>query len=425
MPSASPRYLVVSNAYPRSDALYRYQFLHARVKAYLREGLPVDVYCVDGTCEAPSTYEFEGVTVHTGDPAAFEAWLEDRSYTTYLVHFPMSYMLDPIERQDPEAGLVLWLHGYEVQAWWRRWFNYLDDAELTPTAMESQRLHAQARVDYLRALVVRRPDAHVVTVSEWFRSQSVEPDLGLTLPSSSVIPNFVDGALFKHVAKPDDQSARVLVVRPFTTRKYAGKEIVDTILRVSAETDVPVHFTVRGDGENFDALTAPLLDLPNVDVRRGYLTQAAIAELHRHHGVLLNPSYWDSQGVSSGEAMSSGLVPVTSGVAAIPEFVEHGVTGFLLPPRDVAGMADAIMTLAADPRRFGAMSRAAAASAQAQCGWDATIAKEIELIRGPLPAGRVDDRPAIDWRRSYEDLTAELTDLLLMAKSEPVSSGRG
>jgi glycosyltransferase involved in cell wall biosynthesis len=37
------------------------------------------------------------------------------------------------------------------------------------------------------------------------------------------------------------------------------------------------------------------------------------------------PSRTDTQGVSRDEAMSSGLVPVTNAVAAIPEFVDDTV----------------------------------------------------------------------------------------------------
>ena len=416
--SGRGRKLVVSNAYPRADALYRYQFLHARMKAYRALGLPVDLYCVDQSLDDAYTYEFDGVTVHTGNPAAFEQWLVGRTYERFLVHFPSAYMLQPIERHQPMADIVLWLHGYESQAWWRRWFNYLDDSALSVDSMTSQRRHGQSRIDYLRGFLLRRPDVHVVTVSQWFRHRSIEPDLGMSLPNASVIPNYVDGNLFKAGTRTDEVCARVLVIRPFTSRKYGGKEIVETIQQVVADSAAPVHFTVCGDGENFDLLTAPLVGLRGVDLRRGYLPQEEVAALHRTHGIFLNPSFWDSQGVSTCEAMSSGLVPITSSVAAVPEFVEHDLSGLLFEPQDIRGMAEAIITLTQDPERVRSMSRAARERVQEQCGWDATIAKEADIIEGSRRPAEPQREGSVDWRASFEAVTSELEALLFMAKRD-------
>lgn len=52
-----------------------------------------------------------------------------------------------------------------------------------------------------------------------------------------------------------------------------------------------------------------------------------------------------------------------SSPGAIPEFVEHGKSGFLFEPEDIEGMSNAIRNLAADPglrRRMGEKARMAA-----------------------------------------------------------------
>ena len=61
--------------------------------------------------------------------------------------------------------------------------------------------------------------------------------------------------------------------------------------------------------------------------------------------------------------MASGLPVVTTSVGAIGEQVEHGVTGFLVPPGDHDALAEAMLRLVADPdlrREMGAAGRRAA-----------------------------------------------------------------
>jgi glycosyltransferase involved in cell wall biosynthesis len=62
------------------------------------------------------------------------------------------------------------------------------------------------------------------------------------------------------------------------------------------------------------------------------------------------------------EAMATGLPGVTTRIAGIPELVEDGVCGCVLPPGRVDLLAAALAELAADPerrRRMGAAGRAA------------------------------------------------------------------
>jgi glycosyltransferase involved in cell wall biosynthesis len=60
------------------------------------------------------------------------------------------------------------------------------------------------------------------------------------------------------------------------------------------------------------------------------------------------------------EAMSCGVPVVASRLSGIPELVEDGVTGLLVPPRDVSALAGALQRLHADAilrRRLGEAAR--------------------------------------------------------------------
>jgi glycosyltransferase involved in cell wall biosynthesis len=106
-----------------------------------------------------------------------------------------------------------------------------------------------------------------------------------------------------------------------------------------------------------------------------------IAELHRDYGIFLCPSRGDTQGVSRDEAMSSGLVPVTNRVGAIPEFVDASC-GMLADAEDVSALAEGIERLYAAPELFLTLSEQAAARVRRQSSPDCTTAREVALIRG-------------------------------------------
>lgn len=72
------------------------------------------------------------------------------------------------------------------------------------------------------------------------------------------------------------------------------------------------------------------------------------------------PSYNEGLPMSILEAMAASLPVVSTPVAGIPEAVVEGVTGHLVSPGDVAGLADRLAGLLADPGRrmaWGAASR--------------------------------------------------------------------
>lgn len=76
--------------------------------------------------------------------------------------------------------------------------------------------------------------------------------------------------------------------------------------------------------------------------------------------VAVLPSYREAQGVSLLEAMGMARPIVASRVGGIPEFVEDCVTGLLVPPRDRAALAGALVRVLADralAQRLGTAAR--------------------------------------------------------------------
>ncbi len=88
------------------------------------------------------------------------------------------------------------------------------------------------------------------------------------------------------------------------------------------------------------------------------------------------------------EGMACGRPAVATEVAGIPEAVVDGVTGFLVKPRDVAALADRILTLLADDVLRLEMGLGARRHVEAEFNYDTVIPRIAALLREVASGGR-------------------------------------
>jgi glycosyltransferase involved in cell wall biosynthesis/spore maturation protein CgeB len=369
------KYLVLAKNYPSYDDLYKHAFVHRRVVEYRRQGVDVDVFRI-GT-DGLDYYEFEGVDVIRGEAGHLRALLEGGAHEAILVHFLDERMWDVLKDFVDTKRIFVWAHGAEIQSANRREFDQHDDAQ-----RERAKKLGDRRMKFWKGLFENRhPNLRMVFVSEWF-ARDVMDDVGVEIPRDSyeVIHNFVDTQLFAFRQKTADDRVRILSIRPYESAKYANDLSVKAVLALRSHPEFEqMHFRFLGDGALFEQTLEPLRGLPNVVIERRFLAQSEIAEIHGGYGVFLCPTRMDAQGVSRDEAMASGLVPVTSGVTAIPEFVDAGC-GFLAGAEDAEGLAEAMLQMCRDPALFLRLSSAAADRVRSQSGYAQTIEREIDMF---------------------------------------------
>src|SRR5207237_990381 len=98
----------------------------------------------------------------------------------------------------------------------------------------------------------------------------------------------------------------------------------------------------------------------------GWLDGTELAGAYARARVLALPSVWpEAFGLAGLEAVAHGLPVVASDVGGIPEWLDAGQSGELVPPGDATALADALAGLLGDPERadrLGAMGRSRASS---------------------------------------------------------------
>jgi glycosyltransferase involved in cell wall biosynthesis len=116
------------------------------------------------------------------------------------------------------------------------------------------------------------------------------------------------------------------------------------------------HFLIFGEGELRPALTRQIkhLGLEHRVSLAGF--RADILPLLKGLDLFVMSSITEGLGTSILDAMAAGKAVVGTTAGGIPEAVEHGVTGLLVPPHNADALAGAILTLLKDEalrRRMG------------------------------------------------------------------------
>lgn len=368
--------LLLTNHYPSYDDLYRNGFVHSRVKAYAEHNVNVDVFRLRKD-EPIHWHEFQNADVTTGSQTALKRMLASGRYRHVLVHFLDSDMWDVLKEFIDNIRVTVWVHGADIQPWYRRKFNIT-----TPEQKEKVKAQSEVRMVFWRGLLKPMPaNLHMVFVSNYF-SEEVMEDLGFRLPDEqySVIHNPIDTELFNYIEKDVEQRKKILSIRPYSSRVYANDLTVATILELSKKPYFnELGFRLIGDGALFDETVEPLRRFENVKIEKKFLTQAEIAALHKEYGLFLCPSRYDTQGVSRDEAMTSGLVPLTNLVAAIPDFVDESCA-ILAPAEDHLKLVEGIEQLYNYPELFKEKAQKAAKRIHQQSRKVLVVEKELNLF---------------------------------------------
>ena len=121
-------------------------------------------------------------------------------------------------------------------------------------------------------------------------------------------------------------------------------------------------------------------ELP-VDVLGPLAPDRVAAELRAAAVAVLPALWWENCPMAVLEAAAQGVPVVASAVGGVPELVDDGTTGLLVPPGDAAALSGALTRLLSDPAGAGRLGRAGWARVRSRHDPAAHVAALQEVYR--------------------------------------------
>jgi glycosyltransferase involved in cell wall biosynthesis len=138
--------------------------------------------------------------------------------------------------------------------------------------------------------------------------------------------------------------------RPFAL--YAGRLSVEKGVRLLpgiAARIAPAPLLVVGDGPLWGEIEAASRTTPNLRPL-GFRSDEELATLRRRAGAVVVPSlFYEHFCYAAAEAMLDARPVAATRIGAIPELVEHEVTGLLAPPGDAEELGQALRRALEEP----------------------------------------------------------------------------
>jgi len=225
---------------------------------------------------------------------------------------------------------------------------------------------------------------HIVAVSEAVSQHLLR--CGVTPRRITVVKNGVDASLFGQL--PTREHARSMFGLPLQAQTVGsvgrlseakGHKYLLRAVALLRQRYPELRVMIVGGGEKLPCLLseAEQLGIASHVMFAGYRkdVDVVLAALDLY----VQPSLEEGLGLAVMEAMAARVPVVGTRVGGIPELIEDGRTGLLVPARDPALLADAIARLLTDARLRARLADAARAHVRMHHTWP-RAAEQVELV---------------------------------------------
>lgn len=201
----------------------------------------------------------------------------------------------------------------------------------------------------------------IIAVSQYVRGQlldgGVRPEAVVTIHSPIVLPECDEQrSVRQELGLPDD--ALVVGCVAVMRAEKGHADLIDAFHRILAKFP-QAHLLLVGEGMPvFGRLKAQVATL-GLESRVHFLGRRHdIGNVLQALDVFALPTHREAFGTAFVEAAAMGVPVIGTDVGGVPETMQAGVTGLLVPPRDPAALAAALESLLADPARRRRMGEA-------------------------------------------------------------------
>lgn len=254
-------------------------------------------------------------------------------------------------------------------------------------------------------LIVRR---HVVRYQRWVDLfiapsrylRAILIESGLEPRKVVHVPNYVKTSEFEPRLEPGEYALFV--------GRLSFEKGLWTLLAAAEELPTQ-EFRIVGRGPEEEALRAEVRRRGLSNVRlEGFRQGEELRELYRNASCVVMPSEWpENSPMVVYEAFSSGKPVVATALGGLPELIDEGRDGFVVPPADAGALSRAIRLLAESPQRAREMGERGREKVVREYDLARHADRLLEIYDG-MRRGRVTARPAAGAvTRAVERSTAE------------------
>ena len=158
---------------------------------------------------------------------------------------------------------------------------------------------------------------------------------------------------------------------------------VDLLLQAMTRVPGDWHATIVGTGNHLDTCRglAETLGIAARVTFAGWVPHDALEPYYARAAVCVVPSRWPEPfGMVGVEAMARSRPVIGFAVGGIPDWLDDGVTGILVPEADIAALGDAIARLLADPRQAAELGQAGLARVRERYQPDRYLDRLMQLL---------------------------------------------
>lgn len=229
----------------------------------------------------------------------------------------------------------------------------------------------------VNALYVRRADIAIV------HGNQLKEILSKKVPEEKikVIPHG-DYSFFKKWKKNNVKEDKSVLFFGFIAPRKGIRYLIKAEPLIAERiSDAKIVIAGKGDFKKYEK---GIKNKNCFEIHNKTIPNEQVAELFQRASVVVLPYIKASQ---------SGIIPIAYGfkkpvvvtnVGSMPEVVDNGKTGFIVPPKDSEALAEAIIKLLKDDKLRKEMGETAYKKMKEELSWDKIAEKTIEVYKGAI-----------------------------------------
>ena len=246
-------------------------------------------------------------------------------------------------------------------------------------------VHGPEEFDHPQAIALDLKLAHAdfaVAISSFGRSQLSRWVASRHWPRLHVVHCGIEPGHYADPAPlPAERPLRLVNIGRFAEQK--GQILLIEAVAEAVRRGIDLHLVLVGDGPLRKQIEAAIAahGLARRVTLAGWLDEAGVRRAIDEAHALVLPSFAEGLPMVVMEAMAAARPVIATWVAGIPELMQHGRTGWLVPAGDAGAICDAICEMAVStPEQLARMGRAGRARALTRHDIDASAEKLATLF---------------------------------------------